>query len=39
MSDQPQPSQETWPPSVVERVDKVCDAFETAWKAAGSCSA
>jgi WD40 repeat protein len=32
MSDQSLPSQVTLPPSAVERVDKVCDSFEVAWK-------
>jgi WD40 repeat protein len=36
MSDQPQPNRETWPPSVVERVDNVCDRFEAAWQSAES---
>jgi WD40 repeat protein/serine/threonine protein kinase len=38
MSDQPQLSKETLPPSAVERLDKVCDRFEAVWKTAGSTS-
>jgi serine/threonine protein kinase len=32
MSEQ-SPSQETLPPSLVQRIDQVCDRFESAWKA------
>jgi thiol-disulfide isomerase/thioredoxin/tRNA A-37 threonylcarbamoyl transferase component Bud32/tetratricopeptide (TPR) repeat protein len=38
MSDQPQPSQESLPPSVAEPRDKVCHHFAAAWKAAESAS-
>jgi hypothetical protein len=31
MSEQ-SPSQETLPPSQVQRIDQVCDRFEAAWK-------
>jgi tetratricopeptide (TPR) repeat protein/predicted Ser/Thr protein kinase len=34
MSGQLHPRQDTLPPSVAERVDRVCDRFEAAWKAA-----
>jgi WD40 repeat protein len=38
MSDQLYPSQESLPPSVVERLDKVCDRFAAAWQAAACAS-
>jgi serine/threonine protein kinase/tetratricopeptide (TPR) repeat protein len=34
MSGQPYPGQDTLPPSVMERMDKVCDTFEAAWQTA-----
>ena len=36
MSHAPQTNRETWHPSVVERVDNVCDRFEQAWQSAAS---
>jgi WD40 repeat protein len=36
MNDPPQPDRPTWSPSVVERVDNVCDRFEEAWQSAAS---
>jgi WD40 repeat protein/serine/threonine protein kinase len=36
MGDQPHLRQESLPPSVLERLDKICDRFTAAWKAAAS---
>jgi serine/threonine protein kinase/thiol-disulfide isomerase/thioredoxin len=36
MSDQPHPGLDSLPPSVVEQLDKICDRFEAAWRAAQS---
>jgi hypothetical protein len=33
MSEQPLPASDSVSPSVVQRIDEVCDRFETAWKA------
>jgi serine/threonine protein kinase len=36
MSEQPHSNQGAWSPSVAEHLDKVCDRFEAAWRAARS---
>jgi hypothetical protein len=38
MSEQSHPSQHRLPPSVGERLDRICDSFEAAWKTVESAS-